>query len=56
MPAKDTDWEITARQHNLRVSYELMLTPMLQGVLASQQHHAQVLNQYAQWIDQGQLV
>jgi NADPH2:quinone reductase len=53
-PASDTDWG-TARQRNLRVSYELMLTPLLQGLIDAQHHQAQILQECAQWFDQGQL-
>lgn len=44
-----------ARSRNLRISLELMLTPMLQGLVAAQQHQAEILKQCAQWIDQGKL-
>ena len=53
-PASDTDWR-TARNRNLRVGYELMLTPMLQGLTAAQEHHTEILRQCAQWFDQGRL-
>lgn len=53
-PAADTNWK-TARDRNLRVSYELMLTPMLQGLTAAQQHQAEILEQCAHWIDAGKL-
>lgn len=45
----------TARSRNLRISLELMLTPMLQGLVAAQQHQAEILKQCASWIDQGKL-
>ena len=48
------NWK-TARSRNLRISLELMLTPMLQGVVAAQQHQAEILNQCATWIDEGKL-
>lgn len=53
-PAADTDWK-TARDRNLRVSYELMLTPMMQGLVTAQQDQAKILQQGARLIDQGQL-
>lgn len=53
-PAADTDWQ-TARTRNLRVGYELMLTPQLQGLLEPQQHQADILKQCTQWFDTGQL-
>lgn len=54
-PAQEfTNWK-TARLRNLRISYELMLTPMLQGLVAAQQHQAEILEQCARWIDEGKL-
>ena len=44
-----------ARQRNLRISLELMLTPMLQGLVAAQQHQGSILKQCASWIDEGKL-
>lgn len=52
--AANAHWKI-ARSRNLRISLELMLTPMLQGLIAAQQHQAAILEQCAQWIDQGKL-
>jgi NADPH:quinone reductase len=49
-----TDWS-TARNRNLRVSFELMLTPMLKGLTTAQMHQVEILNQCAQWFDAGQL-
>lgn len=53
-PSNDTDWK-TARDRNLRVSFELMLTPMLQGRVKEQQDQAKILQQGARLLDQGQL-
>jgi NADPH2:quinone reductase len=53
-PDSDTDWK-TARDRNLRISFELMLTPMLQGLTQAQQDQAKILRQCARLIDQGQL-
>ena len=53
-PASETDWQ-TARTRNIRVGYELMLTPMLKGLVAAQEYHAEILRQCAQWFDQGRL-
>ncbi|MEB3358710.1 MAG: zinc-dependent alcohol dehydrogenase family protein [Synechococcales bacterium] len=53
-PASGTDWAI-ARNRNLRVSFELMLTPMLQGHAAAQREQAQILRQGARLFDQGDL-
>ncbi len=49
-----TDWKI-ARSRNLSISYELMLIPMLQGLVAAQQHQASILTQCAELMDSGQL-
>jgi len=49
-----TNWK-TARNRNLRIGYELMLTPMLQGLVIAQQHQAEILEQCANWIDEGKL-
>ncbi|HEY9740110.1 MAG TPA: zinc-dependent alcohol dehydrogenase family protein [Coleofasciculaceae cyanobacterium] len=48
------NWK-TARSRNLRISLELMLTPMLQGLVEAQQHQAEILKQCASWIDEGNL-
>jgi NADPH2:quinone reductase len=48
------NWKI-ARSRNLRISLELMLTPMFQGLVAAQQHQAEILKQCANWIDEGKL-
>lgn len=48
------DWKV-ARQRNLRLSLELMLTPALQGLVTAQQHQGEILRQCASWIDQGKL-
>jgi len=45
----------TARSRNLRISLELMLTPALQGLVEAQEHQTQILEQCAQWIDEGKL-
>ena len=53
-PAADTVWK-TARLRNLRIGLELMLTPMLQGIVSAQQHQADILEQCAKWMDAGEL-
>ncbi|GAB1538023.1 zinc-dependent alcohol dehydrogenase family protein [Scytonema sp. NUACC21] len=53
-PDANTVWK-AARQRNLRIGLELMLTPMLQGIVEAQKHHAEILEQCAQWIDDGKL-
>lgn len=49
-----TNWKV-ARSRNLRVSYELMLVPMLQGLVTAQQYQAGILTQGGELIDQGKL-
>jgi NADPH2:quinone reductase len=44
-----------ARDRNLRISLELMLTPMLKGLVAAQKHQREILQQCATWIDEGKL-
>jgi NADPH:quinone reductase len=51
-PAADADWGL-ARSRNLRVSYELMLTPQLQGMEQAQGYQVDILKQCADWIDAG---
>ncbi len=53
-PDANTDWK-TARDRNLRVSYELMLTPMMQEMTKAQQDQAKILQQCARLFEQGQL-
>ncbi|TPW16762.1 MAG: alcohol dehydrogenase [Halothiobacillaceae bacterium] len=47
-------WSV-ARTKNLRIGFELMLTPMHQQLLEKQQHHAHILTRCAELIDAGQL-
>lgn len=49
-PGSDTDWK-TARLRNLRVSQELMLSPMVFGWTDAQQHQAWILEQCANLFD-----
>jgi NADPH2:quinone reductase len=49
-----TAWK-TARTRNQRVSFELMLLPMLKGLVAEQQAQATILQQCAALIDAGHL-
>jgi NADPH2:quinone reductase len=53
-PDANTVWK-TARNRNLRIGLELMLTPMVQKMVSAQQHHAEILEQSATWIDEGKL-
>ena len=50
-PDAHTDWK-TARDRNLRVSYELMLTPMLRGLVQAQAAQAEILRQVTKQFDQ----
>jgi len=50
----DVDWK-ALRLNNVRISQELMLTPMLSGIKEGAAHHAAILEQCAQLIDGGQL-
>ncbi len=53
-PPADTDWKV-ARIRNLRVSLELMLTPMYDGLVEARQHQAQILEECSHLINQEQL-
>ncbi len=53
-PDPSTNWKV-ARTRNQRISFELMLTPMLQGLVEEQNAQAKILEQCARLIDQGQL-
>jgi NADPH2:quinone reductase len=44
-----------ARMRNLRIGFELMLTPMLRNLDAAREHHVDILKQCGEWIDQGRL-
>lgn len=48
------DWQV-ARMRNLRISQEVMLTPMLGNSVTHQVHHRDILTQCAEWFDSGQL-
>jgi len=50
----DADWK-NMRLRNLRISQELMLTPMLLGLKEAAEHHGDILDQCAQYFDQQQL-
>ena len=53
-PAATTAWK-TARDRNLRVNFELMLTPQLQPIAEARHHQAQILANCAQWLEAGKL-
>jgi NADPH2:quinone reductase len=43
------------RIRNLRIGFELMLTPMLRSLDSARDHHVEILRQCADWIEQGRL-
>lgn len=53
-PDADIDWK-EARTRNLRIGFELMLTPMLRDLPAARAHHGEILDRCAEWIDAGRL-
>ena len=53
-PGSDMDWK-EARLRNLRVGFELMLTPMVYGLSTAQQHQADILRRCAELFDAGKL-
>ena len=44
-----------ARLRNLRIGFELMLTPQLRGLTAAREHQVDILRQCGEFIDAGQL-
>jgi len=53
-PGPDQDWK-EVRNRNLRIGFELMLTPMLHEQPAARAHQGEILRRCAQWIDTGEL-
>lgn len=53
-PGPEMNWAI-ARQRNLRISLEVMLTPMYLGLEEAQRHQAEILKQCATLLDAGKL-
>ena len=53
-PPPDTDWKV-ARIRNLRISLELMLTPMYDDLLEARQHQSEILESCARLFDEGRL-
>lgn len=53
-PGSNMDWK-EARLRNLRVSFELMLSPTLYGLFAAQQYQAEILRRCAALFDAGKL-
>ncbi len=53
-PDQTVNWKI-ARERNLRISLEIMLTPMLKNLIFAQKHQAQMLREAARLFDEGKL-
>ena len=53
-PGADTVWK-EARMRNIKMIFELMLTPMVSGLSAARRHQVEILNQCRQRIDDGEL-
>ncbi len=53
-PGTDVVWK-EARDRNLRIGFELMLTPMLRNLPSARAHHGEILDRCGQWFDAGQL-
>jgi NADPH2:quinone reductase len=53
-PDNTVNWKI-ARERNLRISLEIMLTPMLKKLTFAQKHQAQMLRESARLFDEGKL-
>jgi NADPH:quinone reductase len=53
-PGPDLDWK-EARNRNLRIGLELMLTPMLRDLPEARRHQGEILRHCADWIDDGKL-
>ena len=53
-PDATTDWTV-ARQRNLRITYELMLTPMFYALRERQRRQAEILEQATRLFDTGKL-
>ncbi len=51
---EDTDWK-TLRLRNIRLSQELMLTPMVLGLDEAARHHAEILAEGARRLSEGRL-
>jgi len=51
---ENADWK-TIRLRNIRISHELMLTPMVMGLSEAAEHHGDILEQCAQFFDEQQL-
>ncbi|MDQ6996721.1 MAG: zinc-dependent alcohol dehydrogenase family protein [Mariprofundus sp.] len=51
---ENADWK-TIRLRNIRISHELMLTPMVLGLNEAAEHHGDILEQCAQFFDEQKL-
>lgn len=53
-PGTDMVWK-EARNRNLRIGFELMLTPMLQDLPSARAHQGEILDQCRHWLESGEL-
>jgi NADPH2:quinone reductase len=53
-PGADMDWK-AARMRNLRIGFELMLTPMLEDLPEARAHQGEILRSCGELIDRGEL-
>ncbi len=53
-PGPDVVWK-EARNRNLRIGFELMLTPMLEDFPEARHHQVMILEQCGRWFDEGRL-
>lgn len=53
-PGPEVDWT-EARSRNLRIGFELMLTPMLRNLPEARARQGEILRRCAEWIDSGDL-
>ena len=53
-PGTEVSWQ-EARTRNLRIGFELMLTPMLRDLPAARRHQVEILERCGRWFDEGKL-
>ncbi len=53
-PGQDVSWK-EARNRNLRIGFELMLTPMLEDFPEARRHQVMILEQCGRWFDERRL-
>lgn len=53
-PGPEVDWK-DARNRNLRIGFELMLTPMLRDLPEARAHQGEILRRCGEWIERGEL-